>query len=129
MFLFIYTNQYTSEKLPRSIQLLFQLSIKYGIDSLTLLCLQDMCNLQNININTAANLLIAVHQAMNDPYEKYHSNDYLIQIKNFKQTILRFIHLHSREVLLSSQWKLLEKQYPVLIHDVLEFMVFEKIDE
>jgi hypothetical protein len=129
MFLFLYTNQYTSDKLPQSIHLLFKSSIKYGIDSLTLLCLQDMCNTQNLNINTAASLLIALYQASKDPYEKYHSNDYLIQIKNFKQNILRFIQLHSREVLLSPQWKLLEKQYPVLVHDVLEFVVFEKIDE
>jgi hypothetical protein len=126
IFLFLYTNQYKSEKHPR---LLFQSSIKYGIDTLTLLCLQDMCNQQNLNINTAANLLIALDQAIKGPYEKYHSNDYLIQIKNFKQIILRFIQLHSREVLLSSQWKLLEKHYPYLVHDVLEFVVFEKIDE
>jgi len=126
MFLFIYTNQYQSEKSSR---LLFQLSIKYGINILTLLCLQDLCNQQNLNINTAANLLILLHQANNGPYEKYHSNDYLIQIKNLKQIILRFIQLHSREVLLSLQWKLLEKNYPYLVHDVLEFVVFEKIDE
>jgi len=43
--------------------------------------------------------------------------------------MLRFIQLHSREVLLSLQWKLLEKNYPYLVHDVLEFVVFEKIDE
>ncbi|CAF2679342.1 unnamed protein product [Rotaria sp. Silwood2] len=134
MFFFLYTNQYTLEKLPRlslfeTTRLLFELSNKYGIDTLTRFCLQDMCNTHNLNINTAAYLLIALHQAINGPYEKYHSNDYIIQIKNFKQTILRFIQLHSREVLLSSQWKLLEKHYPFLVHDVLEFVVFEKIQE
>ncbi|CAF3074869.1 unnamed protein product, partial [Rotaria sp. Silwood2] len=129
MFLFLYTNQYRLEKLPRlslfeTIRLLFNLSIKYGIDTLTYICLQDMCNTYNLNINNAAYLLIALHQALNGPYEKYHSNDYLIKIKNLKQNILRFIQLHSREVLLSSQWKLLEKHYPYLVHDV-----FEKIQE
>ncbi len=126
MFLFIYTNQYTSEK---HVRLLFQLSMKYGIDTLTQLCLQDMCNQQNLNIKTASSLLIAFHQAMTDPYEKYHSNDYINQLKIFKQIILRFIQLHSREVLRSSQWKLLEKHYPFLVHDVLEFVVFENINE
>ena len=53
-------------------------------NSLTLLCLQDLCNQQNLNINTAANLLIILHQAINGPYEKYYSNDYLIQIKKFE---------------------------------------------
>ncbi|CAF1155361.1 unnamed protein product [Rotaria sordida] len=134
MFLFLYTNQYILEKLPNlslfeTIRLLFNLSIKYGIDTLTYICLQDMCNTYNLNINTAAYLLIAFHQAMNGPYEKYHSNDYLIKIKNLKQIILRFIQLHSREVLLSSQWKLIEKHYPYLVHDVLEFVVFEKIQD
>ncbi|CAF1334011.1 unnamed protein product [Rotaria sordida] len=101
MFLFLYKNPYTLEKLPRlslfeTIHLLFNLSIKYGIDTLTYICLQDMCNTFNLNINNAAYLLIALHQALNGPYEKYHSNDYLIKIKNLKQNILRFIQLHSR---------------------------------
>lgn len=126
MFLFLYTNQYTLDK---SSQLLIQLSLKYGIDTLTLLCLQDMCSQQNISINTAANLLIILYQAMTDPYEKYHSKDYLNQIRNLKQIVLRFIQLHSRDVLLSTQWKVLEKHYPYLVHDVLGFVVFEKIDE
>ncbi|CAF3400601.1 unnamed protein product [Rotaria sp. Silwood1] len=110
-------------------RLIFQGAIKYGIDVLTLLCLQDMCNAHNININTAALLLICLHQALTDVYAKFHSTDYTSQVKNFKQIILRFIQLHSREVLLSAQWKLLEKHYPALVHDVLEFVVFEKIDE
>jgi hypothetical protein len=63
---------------------------------------------------------------LNGVYEKFHSQDYLSQIKNLKQNVLRFIQIHSREVLLSSQWKLLEKHYPSLVHDVLEFVVFEK---
>jgi hypothetical protein len=126
MFLFLYTNQYTSDKHSR---LLFQSSIKYGIDALTILCLQDMCNQQNLNINSAANALIALHQAINDLYEKYHTNDYLNQMKILKQMVLRFIQFHSREVLRSSEWKFLEKHYPSLVHDVLQFVVFEKIDE
>ena len=88
-----------------------------------------MCNTQNLNINTAALLLIAIHQALTGIYEKYHSQDYISQIKNLKQVVLRFIQFHSREVLLSSQWKFLEKHYPSLVHDVLEFVVFEKIVE
>jgi hypothetical protein len=108
---------------------MFEGAIKYGIDALALLCLQDMCNTQSLTINTAALLLICIHHALNGPYEKFHSQDYIIQIKNFKQIVLRFIQIHSREVLLSSQWKLLEKQYPSLVHDVLEFVVFEKIVE
>jgi len=104
-------------------------SIKYGIDTLTLLCLQDMCGAQSLNVNTAALLLICIHQALTGPYEKQHSKDYINQIKSLKQVVLRFIQFHSREVLLSSQWKLLEKHYPSLIHDVLEFVVFEKIVE
>ena len=132
MFLFLYTNQYKLEKLPRlslfeTTYLLFELSINYGIDILTHRCLQDMCHTNNLNINNAARVLIAIHQAMNGPYEKYHSKDYLVQIKNLKQIVLRFIQLHSREVLVSSQWKLLEKQYPFLIHDVLEFVIFEEL--
>jgi hypothetical protein len=43
--------------------------------------------------------------------------------------VLRFIQFHSREVLRSSEWKFLEKHYPSLVHDVLQFVVFEKIDE
>jgi hypothetical protein len=108
---------------------MFEGAVKYGIDVLALLCLQDMCNTQSLNINTAALLLICLHQGLNGLYEKHHSNDYIIQIKNLKQIVLRFIQIHSREVLLSSQWKLLEKQYPSLVHDVLEFVVFEKIVE
>jgi maltooligosyltrehalose synthase len=108
---------------------MFEGAVKYGIDVLALLCLQDMCNTQSLNINTAALLLICLHQALNGSYEKYHSNDYKIQIKNLKQTVLRYIQSHSREILLSSQWKLLEKHYPSLVHDVLEFVVFEKIVE
>jgi len=88
-----------------------------------------MFSTQSLNINTAALLLICLHQALNGSYEKHHSNDYIIQIKNLKQTVLRYIQLHSREVLLSSQWKLLEKHYPSFVHDVLEFVVFEKIVE
>ncbi|CAF0840410.1 unnamed protein product [Rotaria sordida] len=110
-------------------RLIFQGAIKYGIDVLSLLCLQDMCNAQNININTASLLLVCLHQALTDIYAKHHLHDYILQVKNLKQIILRFIQLHSREVLLSAQWKLLEKRYPSLVHDVLEFVVFEKIDE
>lgn len=88
-----------------------------------------MCNIRSLNINTAALLLISIHQALNGPFEKNHTQDYLIQVKNLKQIVLRFIQYHSREVLLSSQWKFLEKQYPFLVHDVLEFVVFEKIVE
>ncbi|CAF3609061.1 unnamed protein product [Rotaria socialis] len=132
MFLFLYTNQYKLEKLPRlslfeTTRLLFEASIKFGIETLTRHCLQDMCSTNNLHINNAANLLIATDQATHGLYEKYHSNDYVMQIKNVKQTILRFIQLNSREVLLSSQWKLLEKHFPFLVHDVLEFVVFEKI--
>ena len=94
-----------------------------------MLCLQDLCNSQNITIQTAANILILLHQSMTDPYEKYHSNDYINQIKTFKQNTLRFIQFHSRDVLLSNQWKILEKQYPLLVHDVLQFVIFEQIDE
>ncbi|CAM4817749.1 unnamed protein product [Rotaria magnacalcarata] len=132
MFLFLYTNQYKLEKLPRlslfeTTRLLFEASIKFGIETLTRHCLQDMCSTNNLHINNAANLLIAIDQAMHGLYEKYHSNDYVMEIKNVKQTILRFIQLHSRDVLLSSQWKFLEKHFPFLVHDVLEFVVFEKI--
>jgi hypothetical protein len=108
---------------------MFDGAVKYGIDVLTLLCLQDMCNTQNLNINTAALLLMCLHQSLNDLYEKSHANDHVLSIKNLKQIVLRFIQLHPREVLLSSQWKLLEKRYPSLVHDVLEFVVFKKIDE
>ncbi|CAF1612596.1 unnamed protein product [Rotaria sp. Silwood1] len=132
MFFFLYTNQYILEKLSHlslfeTIHLLFNLSIKYGIDTLTYICLQNMCNIDNLNINNSSYILIAFYQSINGPYEKYHTNEYLIQIKNLKQIILRFIQLHLRDVLLSSQWKLLEKHYPYLVHDVLEFIVFEKI--
>lgn len=157
IFLFLYTNQYNSlrsssppspliaDKKRRrsssttatstanssfdSIRSLFEASNKYGIDVLALLCLQDMCHPQQLNINTAALVLICVYQAMNGPFEKYHSQDYLNQMKSFKQNTLRFIQQRSREILLSSQWKFLEKQYPSLVHDVLEFVVFEKIVE
>ena len=153
IFLFLYTNQYTSLRSPsqspssvtetkrrRSVttttdssfdttRALCEGAIKYGIDFLTLLCLQDMCNTSNLTINTAAVLLISLHQALHGPYAKSHSQDYIAQMKSFKQTILRFIQFHSREVLLSSQWKFLEKHYPSLVHDVLEFVVFEKVVE
>ena len=155
IFFFLYTNQYnsinspiqtpspaTDKKRRRSstvttttantsfdtTRLMFEGAVKYGVDVLALLCLQDMCNTQNVNVNTAALILICFHHALNGLYEKYHSNDYISQVKNLKQIILRFIQLHSREVLLSSQWKLLEKRYPSLVHDVLEFVVFQKID-
>lgn len=126
LFLFLYTNQYVSNKQTK---FLIQLSLKYGIDTLTLLCLHDLCSPQNLTVQTAANLLIILHQSITDPFEKYHSNDYINQIKTFKQNVLRFTQFHSRDVLLSSQWKILEKQYPHLVHDVLEFVIFEKIDE
>ncbi len=159
IFLFLYTNQYTSlyssnshtpspvtEKKRRrssstttaiatinssfdTTRSILEGAIKYGIDVLVLLCLQDLCNNQSLNINTAALLLILVHQALNGTYEKHHSQEYISQIKNLKQNVLRFIQFHSREVLLSSQWKFLEKHYPSLVHDVLEFVVFEKIVE
>ncbi|CAF1229363.1 unnamed protein product [Rotaria magnacalcarata] len=157
LFAFVYTNQYmllsspsqtpspAAEKKRRrsssttisatanpsfdTIRLLFFGAVKYGIDVLCLLCLHDMCNTQNLNINTAAVLLVCIHQALTGLYEKYHTNDYLLQVKNLKQVVLRFIQFHSREVLLSPQWKLLEKRYPSLVHDVLAFVVFEKIDE
>lgn len=152
IFLFLYTNQYTSSHSPsqtpspvtekkrrRSVattnssfdttRALFEGAIKYGIDVLALLCLQDMCNSPNLTINTAALLLISLHQALHGEYKTFHAQDYIAQIKSFKQTVLRFIQFHSREVLLSSQWKFLEKHYPSLVHDVLEFVVFEKIVE
>ena len=145
IFLFLYTNQYAPLSSPSQtpspvtdkkhgqvfdiIRLLFEGANKYGIDVLALLCLQDMCHPPNLTINTAAILLISLHQALHDPYKKYHSQDYIAQIKNLKQMVLRFIQFHSREVLLSSQWKFLEKHYPALVHDVLEFVVFEKIVE
>ena len=103
--------------------------MKYGVDSLTQLCLQEMFHPSNLTINNAANLLILLHQALTDSYAKYHSKEYLDQVKSCKQMILRFIHAHAREVLLSPQWKFLERQYPILVHDVLEFVVFEKLDE
>lgn len=158
IFLFLYTNQYTALHSPsqtpspatekkrrrssstttttpagnsffETTRALFDGAIKYGIDVLALLCLQDLCNSQSLSINTAALLLISLHQALSGTYEKYHSQDYIAQIKSLKQSVLRFIQFHSREVLLSSQWKLLEKHYPSLVHDVLEFVVFEKIAE
>lgn len=145
IFLFLYTNQYSSLSSPSqspspvtdkkpgqsfdALRSLFEGANKYGVDVLALLCLQDMCHPPYLTINNAAILLISLHQALNDPYKKYHSQDYLAQIKTLKQTVLRFIQFHSREVLLSSQWKFLEKHYPALVHDVLEFVVFEKIVE
>lgn len=158
IFSFIYTNQYISSGSPSqtpspatetkrrrsssttvsagmsntsfdTIRLVFQGAVKFGIDVLCLLCLHDMCNSQNLNINTAALILICLHQALTGLYEKYHTNDYTSQVKTLKQNVLRFIHFHSREVLLSPQWKSLEKRYPSLVHDVLQFVVFEKIDE
>ena len=160
IFLFLYTNQYTSmnssQRSPSSIaerksrgrsrrssiatqakatisfeptRSLFDGAIHYGIDPLTLLCLQDMCHPQNVTSYSAAVLLTCLHQATTGSYEKFHGNDYFSQIKNLKQLVLRFIHMHSREVLVSAEWKQLDKRYPSLVHDVLEFVVFEKIDE
>lgn len=132
MFLFLYTNQYKLEKIQRlslfeTTRLLFEASTKFGIETLAHQCLQDMCSSNNLHINNAAYLLIALYQATHGPYEKFFTNNYLMQIKNLKQTVLRFIQLNSREVLLSSPWKHLEQHYPYLVPDVLEFVVFEKI--
>jgi hypothetical protein len=160
IFLFLYTNQYSSmnssQRSPSSIvekkgrglsrqssimtqaaapisfettQSLFDGAIHYGIDPLALLCLQDMCDPHNVTNHSAAILLTCLHHAITGPYEKFHSDDYFAQIKNIKQLILRFIRMHSREVLVSAEWKQLDKHYPSLVHDVLEFVVFEKIDE
>lgn len=157
IFLFIYTNQYRSDASSRrtsspskekkrllssnttttatnstsreTIHSLFDGSIKYGIDALTLICLQEMCHPSNITVQSAALLLASVQQALTGPFEKLHSNDYLRQVKHWKQIVLSFIQRHSREVLLSAQWKRLEKEYPYLVHDVLEFLVFQRIDE
>ena len=160
IFLFLYTNQYSSmnssqrspsliaEKKSRgrsrrssvttqaaatmpfeTTRSLFDGAIHYGIDPLALLCLHDMCHPQNVTSHSAAVLLTCLHQAITGPYEKFHSDDYFTQIKNLKQLILRFIHMYSREVLVSAEWKELDKHYPSLVHDVLEFVVFEKIDE
>lgn len=126
MFLYLYTNQYYPDKYT---PLLLQSSMKYGIDSLTQLCLQELFVPSNLTIHNAANLLILLHQTTIDSYAKYHSKEYFEQVKSCKQIVLRFIHAHGREVLISPQWKFLERQYPILVHNVLEFMVFEKLEE
>lgn len=135
VFLFLYTNQYVScvgspnKNLTNfeTIHAIFQAALKFSVDSLVLLCLQDLCHPQNVTIFSSPLILICLHQATVDPFENLHSNEYKIQIDRFKQSILRFIENHSREILLSSQWKQLEQNYPTLVHDVLQFVVFQKL--